>query len=57
MVVTDETQFSRRASQFDLRAYLSTKQQQVEAALDRSLPVIYPELIYEAMRYSLLAGG
>ncbi len=57
MVVTDETQFSRRASQFDLRAYLSTRQEQVEAALDRSLPVIYPEQIYEAMRYSLLAGG
>ena len=57
MVVTDETQFSRRASQFDLRAYLLTRQEQVEAALDRSLPVIYPEQIYEAMRYSLLAGG
>ncbi len=57
MVVTDETQFSRRASQFDLCTYLSAKQEQVEAALDRSLPVIYPEQIYEAMRYSLLAGG
>ncbi|MCY7322297.1 MAG: polyprenyl synthetase family protein, partial [Phormidesmis sp. CAN_BIN36] len=57
MVVTDETQFSKRASQFDLRAYLSTQQQRVEAALDRALPVIYPEQIYEAMRYSLLAGG
>ncbi|WP_421659568.1 geranylgeranyl diphosphate synthase CrtE [Leptothermofonsia sp. ETS-13] len=29
----------------------------MEAALDRSLQVIYPETIYEAMRYSLMAGG
>lgn len=42
---------------FDLKAYLSDRAQQVEAALDASLPVIYPEQIYEAMRYSLMAGG
>ena len=30
---------------------------QVEAALEASLPVVYPEQIYEAMRYSLMAGG
>ena len=27
------------------------------AALDQAIPIIYPEKIYEAMRYSLLAGG
>lgn len=42
---------------FNLSAYLSERQTQVEAALERSLAVVYPEKIYEAMRYSLLAGG
>lgn len=42
---------------FNLLKYLKGRQAQVEAALDLSLPLIYPEKIYEAMRYSLLAGG
>ncbi len=42
---------------FDLSTYLKERQAQVEEALDRSLPRGYPEKIYEAMRYSLLAGG
>ncbi|MEQ9668772.1 geranylgeranyl diphosphate synthase CrtE [Coleofasciculus sp. G2-EDA-02] len=42
---------------FDLSTYLKERQAQVEVALDRSLPLGYPEKIYEAMRYSLLAGG
>jgi len=42
---------------FDLSTYLKERQVQVEEALDRSLPPGYPEKIYEAMRYSLLAGG
>ena len=42
---------------FDLNAYLAKKQLLVEAALEKSLPVVYPETIYESMRYSLLAGG
>lgn len=42
---------------FDLSAYLSERQAQVEAALERSIAVVYPEKIYEAMRYSLMAGG
>ncbi|GAC1490902.1 MAG: polyprenyl synthetase family protein [Chamaesiphon sp.] len=42
---------------FDLSTYLGERQAKVEAALDLSLPVIYPEKIYDAMRYSLLAGG
>lgn len=44
-------------SNFDIFAYLAEKQPQVEAALDRAIPIRYPEKIYEAMRYSLLAGG
>jgi geranylgeranyl diphosphate synthase type II len=42
---------------FNLSTYLKQRQAQVEAALDRSLPLTYPEKIYEAMRYSLFAGG
>lgn len=44
-------------SPFNLSTYLAERGALVDAALDRSLPVIYPEKIYEAMRYSLLAGG
>lgn len=42
---------------FDLSGYLAERQAIVEAALDQSLPVVYPETIYESMRYSLMAGG
>ncbi|NJP08363.1 MAG: polyprenyl synthetase family protein [Leptolyngbyaceae cyanobacterium RU_5_1] len=57
MVMTDNVRASQREFRFDLATYLAERQAQVEAALDRSLPVIYPEKIYEAMRYSLMAGG
>ncbi len=56
MVVTGETQ-SNQASQFDLKGYLAARQAQVETALDRAFPVVFPDKIYEAMRYSLFAGG
>jgi len=42
---------------FDLKTYLRDRQQRVEAALNASVPTGYPETVYEAMRYSLLAGG
>jgi geranylgeranyl diphosphate synthase, type II len=42
---------------FDLNAYLKEQQAVVEAALDSMLPLIAPQTLYEAMRYSLLAGG
>ncbi|HEY9639017.1 MAG TPA: farnesyl diphosphate synthase [Coleofasciculaceae cyanobacterium] len=42
---------------FDLAGYLAEQQAKVEAALDGSIAVIYPQKIYEAMRYSLMAGG
>jgi len=57
MVFTDAVQTSQQESRFDLLAYLAERQAQVEAALDRAFPVIYPEKIYDAMRYSLMAGG
>lgn len=42
---------------FDLAAYLAERQPLVETALDKSVSPGYPETIYDAMRYSLLAGG
>ncbi len=42
---------------FDLKGYLRERQALVEAALDRSISVVYPETVYESMRYSLMAGG
>ncbi|NEP18929.1 MAG: polyprenyl synthetase family protein [Leptolyngbya sp. SIO4C1] len=54
MVSTDS---GRNAATFDLPAYLAERRAQVETALERSLPVVYPETIYESMRYSLMAGG
>ena len=48
---------SRPVSGFDLNSYLKERQSWVEEALEQSLPICQPEKIYEAMRYSLLAGG
>lgn len=58
MVTTGEDFVARQETlNFDLASYLNDKQQLVETALDRSLPITRPEKIYKAMRYSLLAGG
>ncbi|KAG1362712.1 putative Geranylgeranyl pyrophosphate synthase 7, chloroplastic [Cocos nucifera] len=45
------------AASFDLHGYWSTLIAQIESQLDAALPVRYPERIFEAMRYSVLAGG
>ncbi|MGJ3246871.1 MAG: geranylgeranyl diphosphate synthase CrtE [Elainellaceae cyanobacterium] len=55
MVVTDDTRSSQ--SNFDLMDYLTQRKALVELALEQSITVVYPEQIYEAMRYSLMAGG
>ncbi|MEL6776306.1 MAG: polyprenyl synthetase family protein [Cyanobacteria bacterium J06597_16] len=58
MVTTNPDTYSPPAlKDFDLKGYLALRAQDVEAALDSSLRVVYPEKIYEAMRYSLMAGG
>ncbi|KAK8957648.1 hypothetical protein KSP39_PZI001008 [Platanthera zijinensis] len=44
-------------SSFDLRAYWTSMISQIEADLDAAIPVAYPDQIYEAMRYSVLADG
>lgn len=48
---------SEASTGFDLKAYLAKQQVKVEAALEQSIAVVYPQTIYEAMRYSLMAGG
>lgn len=58
MVKTNERVASSEASfNFDLANYLGQRKKLVDEALDKSIEVVYPEKIYEAMRYSLLAGG
>ena len=57
MVFATEMDSSQSESAFDLSTYLVEQKKAIELALDSALPVIYPEKIYEAMRYSLLAGG
>nr|6SXL_B Chain B, Geranylgeranyl pyrophosphate synthase [Picosynechococcus sp. PCC 7002] len=42
---------------FSLAQYLQAQKTIVETALDQSLVITEPVTIYEAMRYSLLAGG
>ncbi|MBH8563862.1 polyprenyl synthetase family protein [Nostoc sp. CENA67] len=42
---------------FDLKGYLSQRRALIEAELEQSISVTYPEILYESMRYSLLAGG
>ncbi|CAM6096003.1 unnamed protein product [Calypogeia fissa] len=42
---------------FDLQVYTGTTTRAVNEALDKAIPLIYPEIITEAMRYSLLAKG
>ncbi len=42
---------------FDLNSYLKQQKALVEEALEQSIAIARPEKIYEAMRYSLLAGG
>lgn len=42
---------------FDFAAYLAKLKNRIEAALDESLGPEKPEILREAMRYSLLAGG
>lgn len=58
MVRTGETAIAQQHQvDFHLDSYLQAHKRLVDEALARSLPIRRPEKIYEAMRYSLLAGG
>ncbi len=55
--MTSTQDLTATATAFDLVAYLTDRQPRVEAALDAAVQPGYPDTIYAAMRYSLLAGG
>ncbi len=58
MIRTDEKSPKQKQNiKFDLNSYLKEHQKLVEVALDKSIILAKPQKIYEAMRYSLLAGG
>jgi geranylgeranyl diphosphate synthase, type II len=57
MVAADNIQTTSTETKFDLLSYLKVRQELCETALDKAVPMQYPDKIYEAMRYSLLAGG
>nr|ACZ57571.1 isoprenyl diphosphate synthase [Picea abies] len=50
-------QVKGKVTEFDFKEYMRSKAMSVNEALDRAVPLRYPEKIHEAMRYSLLAGG
>lgn len=55
--MTSAQDLTATTTPFDLVAYLTDRQPLVEAALDAAVRPSYPDTIYGAMRYSLLAGG
>jgi geranylgeranyl diphosphate synthase, type II len=55
--MTSTQDLTSATTQFDLVAYLTDRQPRIEAALDSAVRPAYPDTIYAAMRYSLLAGG
>lgn len=42
---------------FDLKTYWTSLIKEIDQKLDEAIPVKYPNQIYEAMRYSVLAKG
>ncbi|XP_073029352.1 heterodimeric geranylgeranyl pyrophosphate synthase small subunit, chloroplastic-like [Primulina eburnea] len=45
------------STQFDLKTYWTSLIKEIDQKLDEAIPVQYPQRIYEAMRYSVLAKG
>ena len=46
-----------KTPRFDLKTYWTTLIQEINQKLDQAVPIQYPDKIYEAMRYSVLAKG
>ena len=56
--MTDEVATATKAGvEFDFASYMTERGALVNKALDNAIPVKYPEILTESMRYSLLAGG
>nr|BBK15477.1 geranylgeranyl pyrophosphate synthase [Scoparia dulcis] len=45
------------STQFDLKTYWTSLIKEIDQKLDEAVPIQYPQRIYEAMRYSVLAKG
>jgi hypothetical protein len=45
------------AATFNFALYMEAKAKIVNEALDAAVPMAYPEMVHESIRYSLLAGG
>ncbi|CAL9124620.1 unnamed protein product [Musa textilis] len=45
------------APAFDLRGYWTSLISEIEAELDSTVPIRYPESVHKAMRHSVLSGG
>nr|AKU77009.1 geranylgeranyl diphosphate synthase [Tripterygium wilfordii] len=54
---TNESSSSKLSTQFDLKTYWTNLIGEINENLDQAIPVKYPDQIYEAMRYSVLAKG
>jgi len=52
-----KTQIEELGLALNFNSYMVEKANSVNQALDEAVPLRFPELIHEAMRYSLLAGG
>ena len=46
-----------KSIQFDLKTYWKKLILEINQKLDEAVPIQYPDQIYEAMRYSVLANG
>jgi geranylgeranyl diphosphate synthase type II len=58
VAVTEEVATAVKAgTEFDFASYMTERGALVNKALDAAIPVKYPEVLTESMRYSLLAGG
>lgn len=57
VATTDAIATSTDAAKWDFGEYMTDRAKLVNSALDSAVPLVYPEQLTEAMRYSLLAGG
>lgn len=53
----EEVETSPAVKSFKFKEYMMQRADLVNQALDKAVPLQYPEAVVEAMRYSLLAGG
>ena len=51
------TEAAQATAEKEFNAYIARVNAAIEQALDKSVPMMYPERLHESMRYSLLAGG